>query len=183
MKTNFSIADLRKRFPMITKEELKHRRENNEYKTDRGFMGNLEKINTEYTKIASQPHPERIEIKIEWVKSKTWGMNPHAEAWVKTAGGHYEKYTATASGCGYDKLSSVVASIMNDCARGLLYSKKRNAKKSPYGIYFDHWSPCFFDGGIGINCYKNIAEFLGGTMTHESGKTWDYVVFEFKKRK
>lgn len=179
--TTHTIAELRKLFPFITSEELQHRRNNNKYKTDRGFLGYLERINNNYRAMVEQPHPERIEIKIEWVKSRTWGANPHAEAWVKTAGGHYEKYTATASGCGYDKLSTVVACIMNDCARGLLYSKRRNKARAPYGVYFNRWSPCFFDGGIGIRSYRNITEFLGGKMTHEGGRTWDWIVFEFGK--
>lgn len=181
MKTKHTISELRKLFPCITVDELKYRREHNEYKTERGLLGSLERINNGYRSAIEQPHPERIEIKIEWVKSRIWGANPHAEAWVKTAGGHYAEYTATASGCGYDKLSTVVARIMNDCARGLLYSKRRNAKKAPYGVYFNRWFPGF-DGGIGISCYHEIAEFLGGTMKHEGGRTWDYVVFEFGKK-
>lgn len=181
MKTKHTISELRKLFPFISADEIKCRRENNKYKTERGFLAFLGRINAEYKATTEQPHPERVEIKIEWVNSRTWGANPHAEAWVKTAGGHYAKYTATASGCGYDKLSTVVAHILNECARGLLYSKRRNAQKAPYGVRFSGWGPCDFAGGVGIDCYYRIAEFLGGKMTHEGGRTWDYVVFEFKK--
>lgn len=181
MKTNFTISDLRKQFPYISADELKYRRENNEYKTDRGFLGYLDRINNDYRAIIEQPIPVRIKIDVNWVNSRTWGANPHAEAWVMYADGITAQYTATASGCGYDKLSTVVVSIMNDCARGLLYSKRRNAKNAPYGVYFDGWNPCGFKGGVGIDCYYKIAKFLGGTMAHEGGRTWDYIVFEFGK--
>lgn len=47
--------------------------------------------------------PSKIEIVVDWVKSRTWGSNPHATMWTDN-GARVEGETA--SGCGYDKRSA-----------------------------------------------------------------------------
>lgn len=143
----------------------------------------------------NQKPVESITISIEWKKSRTWGSNPHAEAAVRFQDGTFERRNGyTASGCGYDKESTVIADIFNDFLKyklwnieKLIENKRRmynlpvelntDDKVIPYGIYS---GPQYrsFSGGIGTNCYYAIAEFIGGKFeTVASGKTFD--VFKY----
>lgn len=53
-----------------------------------------------------------INVRVSWRKSRTWGSNPHAEAYVcyETPGGSLDSALGEgrASGCGYDKRSAAV---------------------------------------------------------------------------
>lgn len=53
-----------------------------------------------------------INISVNWNKSRTWGMNPHAECWVYFEDAEYGTRSTysegRASGCGYDKRSAAV---------------------------------------------------------------------------
>ena len=121
-----------------------------------------------------------LTISIEWKKSSMWGMNPHATAEVTHFDGTYETKTGyKASGCGYDKASTVVAAICNDFLLDRL-KKKRTTTKHPYGIYCskDRRS---FNGGVGMACYIDIARFLGGRFEIlASGQTFDVYRITFK---
>ena len=137
----------------------------------------------------NQPHVKEITITIEWKKSYMWGSNPHAEAAVTfhdhKAGewgtGFFRKDGYTAGGCGYDKESTVIASIFNDFLKYKLHGKLNDVDeylngektKIPYGIYINsQWK--HYSGGIGTNCYYKIAEAIGGKFEHvASGKTFD----------
>lgn len=181
MKTNKSLRELKKMFPFMTENEIKYKNENNTYKTERGILNFLAKINTEYEKRATMPKVKRLEIEIVWVKNRTWGVIPHASmSWEDTNGWHYEENAAIASGWGYDKSSSVVAERFNKVCSGMLWNKRRSRKKVPYGIYFRGYFP-YFEGGVGMGCYPSIAAFLGGKMEHVADtKTYDKYVFTFK---
>ena len=128
-----------------------------------------------------------ITIAIEWRKSRTWGNNPHAEARVEFHDGTFRRMDGfTASGCGYDKESTVIAEIFNAFLLYKLYDGtlrekwKANHKPGyhdsdePYGVYLPgDWSP-HYSGGIGTSCYFDISKFIGGTFEHvASGKTFD----------
>lgn len=78
MKTNKSMKELKKMFPFMTENEIKYKNENNTYKTERGILNFLAKINTEYEVRATMPKVKRLEIEIVWVKNRTWGVIPHA---------------------------------------------------------------------------------------------------------
>lgn len=40
----------------------------------------------------------------------------------------------------------------------------------------------WFEGGIGVNCYYSIAEYIGGKMVHEvDAPNYDRFTFNFKK--
>jgi hypothetical protein len=133
-----------------------------------------------------QPEVKNLTITIEWRKSRTWGSNPHATAEVnfkdKTAGGYgtgfYRKDGYYASGCGYDKESTVIAEIFNDFLKYKLHRVPEEAKKSfPYGAYVDRDYLCY-NGGVGTSCYYRISEAIGGIFEHiASGKTFD--VFKY----
>lgn len=134
----------------------------------------------------NQKPVKSITINIEWKKSRTWGSNPRCEAEVRYKDGDYSRSPVyTASGCGYDKESTVIADVFNDYLKyklyqkiNLLQTKKVNANgepnpKYPYGLR--EWEgKCYYEGGIGTSCYYRIAEFIGGKFEHISeGKTFD----------
>lgn len=179
--------ELKKMFPYISggalDYELKHKRA--EYKTEEKFLKNLEKVNKMNEEKFSTPDIERIEFDVTWKKSRTWGFCPRAEwqCWFKD--GTYMEGSEYASGCGYDKLSQVLADAFNKVGKGMLWRKRNSRKKAPYGIPHvgagvdKSWTP-YFEGGIGASCYRNIAAYLGGKMEWREGKTWDSFTFTFK---
>ena len=133
------------------------------------------KFQKEVDEVKAQPKLESLTITIEWKKSKTWGMNPHATGEAITKDGFRLVGTATASGCGYCKRSTVIADLFNQFLRHKLYDQKilnRFGFGRPYGISLpkegEKWLHCF-EGGIGEGCYSKIAEAIGGTwerITH-----------------
>lgn len=118
--------------------------------------------------VKAQPKLESLTITIEWKKSRMWGSNPHATGEARTTEGMRLVGTATASGCGYCKRSTVIADLFNQFLRHKLYDSAvlaRLAIKKPYGMSFpkngQKWLPCF-EGGIGEGCYRQISEAIGG---------------------
>ena len=129
-----------------------------------------------------------ITITIEWRKSRTWGNNPHAEARVEFKDGTFRRMDGfTASGCGYDKKSTVIANIFNAFLLYKLYGPlpsdymeylNGEQVKTPYGVHLPGEYSAYYDGGIGTNWYFNISKFIGGTFENvASGKTFD--VFKY----
>lgn len=57
-----------------------------------------------------------INISVHWSRSRTWGMNPHAEAWICFTDEKYGTRSAygegRASGCGYDKRSAAIGDAL-----------------------------------------------------------------------
>ena len=135
----------------------------------------------------SQNPVKCITINIEWKKSKTWGMNPHATALVEFHDGHFEKHDGyTCSGCGYDKESTVIAQVFNDYLKYKLYDRKLQEKwkkehegrqrdeEHPYGLYLPGKYQGSYNGGVGTSCYYDVAKFIGGRFEHVAGgKTFD----------
>ena len=125
----------------------------------------------------NQKEVAEITINIEWVKSRMWGYNPRCEATVKHKDGTYSYGTATASGCGYDKESTVIAEIFNNFLKYKLYRELIPVEDSreegrPYGIYISQYR--HYSGGIGTNCYYSIAKAIGGKFEKTaSGKSFD----------
>ena len=131
----------------------------------------LEKLRT----AENAPDLKYIYISVEWTRSRTWGAIPHAE--IRTNNGIY---TGTASGCGYDKASTVVAAVFNDCCTGMLWRKRHSRKEKPYGVRFS-WRP-YFEGGVGVSCYNDICKFIGkGEFKHVAwSDTFDQYEVNFK---
>lgn len=140
----------------------------------------------------SQPFVKELTISIEWKKSRTWGGNPHASVEVKYfephAGewktGYFKDSGFTASGCGYDKESTVIAQIFNKYLKYKLWQltddqiKGGNGSldegRAPYGIHQYTPNRRHFGDGIGTSCYYNICKYIGGKFEHvASGKTFD----------
>lgn len=138
--------------------------------------------------VKAQPTLESLTITIEWKKSRVWGMNPHATGEAITKDGFRLVGTATASGCGYCKRSTVIADIFNQFLRHKLYDSavlERLATKKPYGMSFpkdgQKWLP-HFEGGIGEGCYRQISEAIGGTWEHIA-HTDSVEVYQYKEIK
>lgn len=146
----------------------------------------------------NQPLVKSILITVEWKRSRTWGHNPNAYAEVQFADGCYEmKEGYTASGCGYDKESTVIAAIFNDFLKYKLWEKNesqlnrkdylwREEDGAPYGISANKFitnlgnnvESRHYSGGIGTNCYCAISEYIGGKFKRvATGKTFD--VYEY----
>ena len=133
----------------------------------------------------SQLPVKAITITIEWKKSRMWSNNPHAEAGVEFHNGTFERRDRfTCSGCGYDKESTVIASIFNAFLLYKLWAMPPKDIKgghgsgdkgpAPYGItnYQPEWRG--YSGGIGTSCYYRISEYIGGKFEHiASGKMFD----------
>ena len=124
---------------------------------------------------------KEMDITIEWVKNRTWGANPHAEAFVVYQDGSCERSkTFKCSGCGYDKESTVISYAFNEYLMYKLKDMPANIqdKEIPYGICNLYLDNPYYSGGIGTSCYYAIAEFIGGKFIHiASGKTFD--VFKY----
>lgn len=120
-----------------------------------------------------------INISINWVKSATWGYNPHAT--VTTDAGQFTE--GRASGCGYDKESAAIAEALNknDDILKLLYiakNKKMTLKNtnnhdilgygSGYGVL------PYFEGGVGASSLMNIFRKLGYSVTEYHTEKSDF---------
>jgi hypothetical protein len=146
------------------------------------------KLQKRIDEVKAQPRLESLTITIEWKKSRTWGMNPHATGEAITKDGFRLVGTAKASGCGYCKRSTVIADLFNQFLRHKLYDKKvlaRLAVKKPYGISLPNdgqkWLPTF-DGGIGEGCYRKISEAIGGVWECVA-YAGDVEVYQYKEIK
>lgn len=144
----------------------------------------LEDFLSKCDQIAKAETLTHITIKIEWVRSKTWGFNPHAELWTNDG-----YYVGSASGCGYDKRSAATAEALNkslSCLK-LIYNAYEKALRKDKNIslrdavgYGSGYDTPYFEGGVGYSCHDSIFRKLGAkTHTWQEGKTWDYMEYSF----
>lgn len=143
---------------------------------------------------AAAEEVKAITIFIEWKKSRTWGYNPTVIARVETENS-IEKYTGTASGCGYDKRSAAVADALNKCPAVMkaLYSAKEaalangwkpsnesgsNASCIEYGAGYGALP--YLEGGVGMSSLESVFNKCGllTRIRDESGAKTDYYYFE-----
>jgi hypothetical protein len=119
----------------------------------------------------NQKPVKSIDFSIEWKKSRTWGNCPRLDAFVIYKDGTTDRLSAYASGCGYDKESTVLADVFNSVLKYKIYQIPEGANL-PYGIRADLYKG--FSGGIGVNCYYEIGKAIGGTFVRTAtGKTFD----------
>ena len=137
-------------------------------------------------RIKNAPNVINIRITVNWVKSKTWGANPHViiEAWtdqhtrIETAG--------TASGCGYDKRSAAIADAFNQnesILKALYIAEEKRLASTAEGdtsrrAVIGYGSGCnalpAFEGGCGVSCFRSIFENIGFNWKDAaSGKAFD----------
>lgn len=134
-------------------------------------------------RVANAPDLAFISVSVDWVRSRTWGHNPHVEVRTNTG-----TYTGMASGYGYDKESAAIADAFNKCDSILkaLYQLKENGLNDPpvegralnpfaaeplrespvssnsicgYGAGYDILP--YFEGGVGVSCFWSILKKCG----------------------
>jgi transposase-like protein len=127
----------------------------------------------------NQKPVKEITITVEWKRSQMWGSNPNCEAEITFKDGSFERSPVyKCSGCGYDKLSTVVADVFNDYLKYKLYGEL--PQNLPYGMRADKYK--YYDGGIGINCYDRISTAIGGEFhCLATGKTFDVYKYTEKE--
>lgn len=154
---------------------------------------NLQKQLDKLEKIENAPAVDSISISIDWVRSNTWGHNPHA-----MVDDGYNRYYGKASGCGYDKASAAVAEALNQSVHilkalcvlkesALMEGKsdisdtsctgRHNENVCGYGA--GHYPIPEFEGGVGMSCFESILKKCGFECTYNGGKTWD--CYNFRK--
>jgi hypothetical protein len=118
--TKKDASELRKEFPYLTINRIQSIAKSSHYKTMRGIKNAMRRANDEFAEldnVDSDHEVERVEIQLEWKDNRTWGWCPRATADIKYKNGKWSRETAYASGCGYDKASTVVADVLNKCLR------------------------------------------------------------------
>lgn len=155
-----------------------------EKQIDKEIAATLEKLE----RIEKAPDLQYISINVRYTKSATWDYNPTA-----TANTNNGTTTGYASGCGYDKESSAVASAFNDnySILKVLYTIKENALKAGLSdasktacTGVDNRTVCgygagygifpYFEGGVGVGCFWDILKKAGFTTRCNYGKHENY---------
>lgn len=142
-----------------------------------------------------------IEIDITWTHSRTWGYNPTADITTRSENG-YNRFTGTASGCGYDKLTAAVGSALNQspevlkmlytaqekafsemnesARRGWKNQNESNRDTIHYGAGYGILP--YFEGGTGWSSFAGVFEKCGYTTAHShSTKRSDYYFITTKE--
>lgn len=163
---------------LVDREEEEATKHGKKINRDRRLLKHTLKLRGEWETATAMPDPTLINITIQWKKSHMWGYNPYAEAKVTCKDGSYHYFKATASGFGYDKLSTVFASLLNQCMKGVLIRAYAKGVKMPYGTNSSNGIfPPGFAGGVGMSCYdgsNGVIAAIGGTIEHlASGDTFD----------
>lgn len=184
--TKKQVREYAKAYPHITAKDIEYKA--NDYKTERGFVKWLTNANAEAEEEHNKPLPIYIKLEVEWRRSTMWGYNPSVDMRWEDANGewHYMEKAGCASGCGYDKHSAAVASALNKHFKNLLYSiRNKRTTNKPYGISYYEGSFPSFEGGVGMECYPKIFQWLGFEMRHvANGNTYDkWVIVKKSERK
>jgi hypothetical protein len=148
-------------------------------KIERAAIKAAEKENNRIEAEKNQPKIKEITFNIEWGKR---GSNPICTAIAisenKTGERiRLEPYISKCSGWGYDKESTVLASAFNQFLKYKLYGEllpsERRSSGTPYGIRInDNYR--YYEGGVGVNCYYDIAKCIGGKFEYvASGNSFD----------
>lgn len=169
----------------ITREkavELATKRATKEITKD--LAGKLEKLD----RIAQAKDLDFITVSVDWVRSRTWGYNPHVE--IRTNAGYF---TGSASGCGYDKESAAIADAFNQCdsilkalytlkEKGLRAGQTDESKTASCGR--SNGSICgygagygaipYFEGGVGASCFWEILRKCGFKTSGHHSKHSDF---------
>jgi len=162
-----------------------------------------EKIKNEFN-FTDNVEVSKITLNVEWKRNATWGMNPTCEAVIDLnyndeSGARHTRtyYTASASGCGYDKQSASVASALNQCdaLKRLMYEIKekylnenpvdlrdadnlRKLNRDIFGYGSGYGITPYFEGGVGMSSLCTIIKNLGfEQVTDSHGKTFDCYTF------
>lgn len=120
---------------------------------------------------------KEVTITVEWKKNATWGANPTAEAFIIGRG---IISSGSIGGCGYDKLSTAVAKVLNQIPQfiKLMYEVKDTQldknNQSVFGYGSGYGILPHFEGGVGVECYPDIFKRIGYNFRRTAnGKTFD----------
>lgn len=115
-------------------------------------------------------------ISVEWKKSAMWGMNPRGNGYDYN--GRYD--SGAVGGCGYDKLSTAVASVLNQslALKKAMYIVREQDTETPLRELLGYGSGYgilpTFEGGVGVSCYPKIFEKIGFNFRQTgNGKMYD----------
>jgi len=113
--------------------------------------------------------PNPLIIRIHWVKNRTWGRTAHASD-------NYGHTGETASGCGYCKGSTALASVLNmnkpvlrrlylakDAALRAKGPAASNNSDISYGAGYGALP--YFAGGVGVSSLVKLLEVIGYSVT------------------
>ena len=145
---------------------------------EKTYQKELKKINA----ILNQENVRWGKCSIDWVKNRTWGNCPKGEY---CNGFKYQEYKSV-TGCGYCKLSTLTAYMLNDDVNLMSYiykfveknhiNKENIENKLGYGIRIYNGQP-HFEGAVGVECHKRILERLGFKVEHFETKHSDIITF------
>lgn len=153
-------------------------------KYDKKQEKEMEEKIRDFEAIANAEPIHEIELKVEWKRNKTWGLNPSCECW---ANGYT---TGKASGCVYDRLSAATAEAMNKniSILKLLYDKyEQILETNPTATlrdslgYGSGYIRPYFEGGVGFSSHQQIFEGLGFSVFWSVGKSWYYALITKKE--
>lgn len=156
---------------------------------EKTFSKDLERL----TNAENAEDVESVSISVEWKRNSVWGYNPTATATITTKT-HRERYTASASGCGYDKLTAAAGAALNQSAsiKKMLYTAKEKSLSEHYTEFkqtesnrdFIHYGAGYgvlpyFEGGVGMTSFYGVFEKCGFKCTvHNETKRTDFYYFE-----
>ena len=124
-------------------------------------------------RIKNAPNVIKILITVNWVKSKTWGANPHVIVEVWTDQHTRTETTGTASGCGYDKQSAAIAEAFNQnesILKALYIAEEKRlanttegdtSRRAVIGYGSGYNALPAFEGGCGVSCFRLIFSNIG----------------------
>lgn len=147
--------------------------------TDKQRQKYLSRINA----AENAPDLLSLSISVEWVRSQTWGHNPHAVTNIHTASG-WSNEEGRASGCGYDKRTAAIAEALNKSPSVLkmlyimeekrLNEGEKQTRRDFIGYGAGYGVLPYFEGGVGIESFCTVFQNCGYKFDYTaSGRTFD----------
>ena len=158
-----------------------HERAEAENHGQRWINNRLNKKKAELALISDAPSISKINISVEWKRSRTWGSNPTATVEIYTENCGFLRAIGKASGCGYDKESAAIAEALNQSTaiqKALIDATEGGTKTHknggfPYGARVSEWGATF-SGAVGVESFRSVFEAMGFTWERvASGKMFD----------
>lgn len=137
--------------------------------------------------VEQAPDIQRITVNVEWTRNRTWGVNPSAFVFTHSIG----QTVGHASGCGYDKESSAIASAFNQnvAILKIIYAMKEKALQDNYNISSHdacgygagYGASPYYEGGVGVTCFISILSKAGFDCAVANGKMSASYIFNKKE--
>ena len=156
-------------------------------KIEKDFTKNLDKQLKQIQTIKENKHVNFARCEIEWTRNNTWGYCPKG---CYRNGFKYQEFRSV-TGCGYDKLSTLTAEMLNSDVNLMSYvmayiekhaiNRDNIRTKLGYGIRIYNGMP-YFEGGVGIDCHISILKKMGFAVWNASTKN-SYILDISKNKK